>query len=86
MVVVCSSTGDGDPPENAARFVRLISRRSLPSNFLSNLTYALLGKMNSKFINSVSWFYRPSMCTGFYFSQINSSAHGGWYASCVFAS
>ncbi|VDK53955.1 unnamed protein product [Cylicostephanus goldi] len=43
-VVVVSSTGDGDAPENAARFVRRLSRKSLEKNFLENLDYALLGE------------------------------------------
>uniref|UniRef100_A0A1I7XU96 Methionine synthase reductase n=1 Tax=Heterorhabditis bacteriophora TaxID=37862 RepID=A0A1I7XU96_HETBA len=43
IVIVVSSTGDGDAPENAARFVRRISRRTLEVNFLHGLNYALLG-------------------------------------------
>ena len=42
-MIICSSTGDGDPPENAAKFLRQISRKTLPDTFLQNLTYALLG-------------------------------------------
>uniref|UniRef100_A0A183CVS2 Flavodoxin-like domain-containing protein n=1 Tax=Gongylonema pulchrum TaxID=637853 RepID=A0A183CVS2_9BILA len=49
VVIVCSSTGDGDPPENAVRFVRYISRRTLPSDCLHNVTYALLGLGDSNF-------------------------------------
>ncbi|CAJ0608653.1 unnamed protein product [Cylicocyclus nassatus] len=48
-VVVVSSTGDGDAPENAARFVRRLSRKSLEKNFLENLDYALLGLGDSNY-------------------------------------
>ncbi|WKX93201.1 hypothetical protein Q1695_010891 [Nippostrongylus brasiliensis] len=48
-VIVVSSTGDGDPPENASRFIRRISRKSLEPNFLENLDYALLGLGDSNY-------------------------------------
>lgn len=43
--IVVSSTGDGDAPDNAARFVRRISRRTLPNDFMSGLEYAILGEL-----------------------------------------
>ncbi|CAJ0962742.1 unnamed protein product, partial [Mesorhabditis belari] len=49
VVVIVSSTGDGDPPENAARFLRKISARSLDANYLSDLSYALLGLGDSNY-------------------------------------
>ncbi|KAK5980782.1 Methionine synthase reductase [Trichostrongylus colubriformis] len=49
VVIVVSSTGDGDPPENASRFVRRISRRTLQPNFLEKLDYALLGLGDSNY-------------------------------------
>lgn len=48
-VIVVSSTGDGDPPENASRFVRRISRKSLEPTFLQKLEYALLGLGDSNY-------------------------------------
>ncbi|CAJ0578195.1 unnamed protein product, partial [Mesorhabditis spiculigera] len=48
-VIIVSSTGDGDPPENAARFLRRISRRTLADDFLKNVTYALLGLGDSNY-------------------------------------
>uniref|UniRef100_A0A0K0FYV0 Methionine synthase reductase n=1 Tax=Strongyloides venezuelensis TaxID=75913 RepID=A0A0K0FYV0_STRVS len=49
VVVVISSTGDGDPPENSARFMRRISRKNLPEKWLSNLNYCLLGLGDSNY-------------------------------------
>ncbi|KAK6733270.1 hypothetical protein RB195_017177 [Necator americanus] len=48
-VIVTSSTGDGDAPENAARFVRRITRKSLETDFLKKLDYALLGLGDSNY-------------------------------------
>ncbi|RCN28050.1 flavodoxin, partial [Ancylostoma caninum] len=48
-VIVVSSTGDGDAPENAARFMRRIMRKSLERNFLEGLDYALLGLGDSNY-------------------------------------
>uniref|UniRef100_A0A7E4W6X1 Methionine synthase reductase n=1 Tax=Panagrellus redivivus TaxID=6233 RepID=A0A7E4W6X1_PANRE len=48
-VIVVSSTGDGDPPENAHRFFRKICRKTLASDFLSGLEYALLGLGDSNY-------------------------------------
>ncbi|PIO55812.1 flavodoxin, partial [Teladorsagia circumcincta] len=49
VVIVVSSTGDGDPPENASRFLRRLSRKTLESNFLEKLDYALLGLGDSNY-------------------------------------
>ncbi|XP_078492531.1 methionine synthase reductase-like [Ciona intestinalis] len=48
-VFVCSTTGDGDPPENARKFLRTISRKTLPNDHLSNLYYTLLGLGDSNY-------------------------------------
>lgn len=45
VVFVVSTTGDGDPPDTAQKFVRKIKNKTLPHNHLSHLRYALLGKM-----------------------------------------
>lgn len=43
IVIVVSSTGDGDPPENSARFLRRISDKNLKEDYFKGLTYAILG-------------------------------------------
>ncbi|CAI4225782.1 unnamed protein product [Auanema sp. JU1783] len=48
-VIVVSSTGDGDPPENCDRFVRKISRKTLEPGFLKDLEYAILGLGDSNY-------------------------------------
>lgn len=42
MVIVTSSTGDGEPPSNASKFWRKIRREKNPK-FLSNMQYTVLG-------------------------------------------
>jgi sulfite reductase alpha subunit-like flavoprotein len=42
MVIVTSSTGDGEPPSNANKFWRKI-RREKNSKFLSHMKYTVLG-------------------------------------------
>jgi sulfite reductase alpha subunit-like flavoprotein len=41
VVMVCSTTGDGDPPDNAAKFARFLKRQ--PDGALAHLQYTLLG-------------------------------------------
>ncbi len=43
VVVVCSTTGDGEPPENAARFWRQLKSKALPAGHLAHLRYVVLG-------------------------------------------
>ncbi|XP_005094471.1 methionine synthase reductase [Aplysia californica] len=43
VVMVASTTGDGDPPPNAEKFMRRIKKRTLPTDYLAHLHYALLG-------------------------------------------
>uniref|UniRef100_A0A8R1HV41 Methionine synthase reductase n=1 Tax=Caenorhabditis japonica TaxID=281687 RepID=A0A8R1HV41_CAEJA len=47
--IVVSSTGDGDAPDNAARFVRRINRRTLADDFMKGLDYAILGLGDSNY-------------------------------------
>ena len=42
-VLVSSTTGDGDQPESAERLWRRIKKRSLPSDHLAGLKFAILG-------------------------------------------
>ncbi|GMS84789.1 hypothetical protein PENTCL1PPCAC_6964, partial [Pristionchus entomophagus] len=49
IVIVVSSTGDGDAPENSARFLRRISRKTLKEDHLNGLQYAMLGLGDSNY-------------------------------------
>ena len=44
FVVVVSSTGEGEPPDNVVKFWRKLRRKTLPSNHLASCKFALLGK------------------------------------------
>ena len=44
-VIVTSTTCEGEPPDTALRFVRLISKKTLRSDFLAGTDYAILGKL-----------------------------------------
>lgn len=43
MVMVASTTGNGDVPENGDKFWRYIKRSIHPSNFFSGVKYGVLG-------------------------------------------
>jgi sulfite reductase alpha subunit-like flavoprotein len=47
--VVCSTTGNGDAPENANQFWRKIKNRSLPKDLFSNIRYTVLGLGDTNF-------------------------------------
>uniref|UniRef100_UPI00358EAED3 NADPH-dependent diflavin oxidoreductase 1 isoform X2 n=1 Tax=Myxine glutinosa TaxID=7769 RepID=UPI00358EAED3 len=49
VVFVCSTTGDGDPPDNMKVFWRFIFRKHLPANSLAQTTYAVLGLGDSSY-------------------------------------
>lgn len=49
MVIVTSSTGDGEPPSNASKFWRKIRREKNP-NFLSHMKYTVLGIYHINFV------------------------------------
>ncbi|XP_071156703.1 methionine synthase reductase-like isoform X2 [Mytilus edulis] len=51
IVIVTSTTGDGEPPDTAQKFVRRLKKKTLPSNHLENLNYALLGLGDSNYTN-----------------------------------
>jgi methionine synthase reductase len=42
LIIICSTTGNGDPPDNAMKFVRLLNRIK-DSTFLASVRYSLLG-------------------------------------------
>lgn len=43
LVVVVSTTGNGDPPDTARKFVKAIQDKTLPGDLLAHLRYGLLG-------------------------------------------
>jgi methionine synthase reductase len=43
VIIICSTTGDGDPPDNAAKFVRFLRKKSLANDILKNLKFTVLG-------------------------------------------
>lgn len=49
VVFVCSTTGQGDPPDNMKNFWRFIFRKSLPADSLSQLDCAVLGLGDSSY-------------------------------------
>lgn len=51
IVVITSTTGDGDPPGNAEKFVRRLKKRTLGSDYLAHLHYALLGLGDQNYSN-----------------------------------
>ncbi|KAI1285666.1 Methionine synthase reductase [Halotydeus destructor] len=48
-VIVVSTTGEGEPPENALKFFRRVRKKTLSPNHLSHLDYALLGLGDSNY-------------------------------------
>eukprot|EP00898_Chlorokybus_atmophyticus_P003130 jgi/Chlat1/3818/Chrsp26S03971 len=49
LVVVASSTGDGDPPENCTKWYNYIRRQTLPGDHLQNVQYTVLGLGDSNY-------------------------------------
>ena len=43
-VIISSTTGDGDPPDTAQKFVRRLKKKTLPRDHLVQLRYAFLGE------------------------------------------
>ena len=43
VIVICSTTGNGDAPESANHFWRRIKNRNQPKDLFSNIEYAVLG-------------------------------------------
>ena len=42
-VIVCSTTGEGSPPDNALKLMRFLKNKAHPQNMLASLAYAILG-------------------------------------------
>ncbi|RXM98602.1 Methionine synthase reductase [Acipenser ruthenus] len=51
VVIVVSTTGDGEPPDTAVKFVKSIRAKTLPSDHFAHLRYALLGLGDSNYTN-----------------------------------
>ncbi|XP_071075805.1 methionine synthase reductase isoform X2 [Desmodus rotundus] len=49
LVVVVSTTGNGDPPDTARKFVKEIQDKTLPVDFFAHLRYGLLGLGDSEY-------------------------------------
>ncbi|XP_068094339.1 methionine synthase reductase [Hyperolius riggenbachi] len=49
VVFVISTTGTGDPPETAVKFVRRIQNKDLPNDYLAHLRYGLLALGDSEY-------------------------------------
>uniref|UniRef100_A0A8C7N8G0 Methionine synthase reductase n=1 Tax=Oncorhynchus kisutch TaxID=8019 RepID=A0A8C7N8G0_ONCKI len=51
VVFVVSTTGDGDPPDTALKFVKNIKKKTLPSDHYSHLCYALIALGDTNYEN-----------------------------------
>ncbi|XP_070603131.1 methionine synthase reductase isoform X2 [Erythrolamprus reginae] len=49
VVIVISTTGTGEPPDSAIKFMKEINDKSLPSDHLSHIRYGLLGLGDSEY-------------------------------------
>ena len=49
LIIVCSTTGNGDMPENSEKFFRFIKKKTHPSDYLSNVIYTILGLGDSNY-------------------------------------
>ncbi|XP_042900376.1 methionine synthase reductase isoform X2 [Parasteatoda tepidariorum] len=50
IVFIVSTTGDGEPPDTAAKFFRRLNRQTLKQNFLQHLNYTILALGDSNYI------------------------------------
>ncbi|XP_007438558.1 methionine synthase reductase-like, partial [Python bivittatus] len=49
VVIVTSTTGTGEPPDTAVKFLKEINNKSLPSDHFSHIRYGLLGLGDSEY-------------------------------------
>ena len=52
VVMISSTTGDGDPPDLAGKFWRRLKKKTLPSDHLAHLKFAFLGLNKTTFTTS----------------------------------
>lgn len=50
VLFICSTTGQGEPPDNMKKFWRFIMRKNLPTDSLENLKFGVLGLGDSSYI------------------------------------
>ncbi|KAJ9585199.1 hypothetical protein L9F63_003002, partial [Diploptera punctata] len=50
VVFVCSTTGQGEEPDNMKQFWKFLLRKNLPTDSLSNMKYAVLGLGDSSYL------------------------------------
>lgn len=48
-IIICSTTGNGDVPDNALKFWTMIKKRSLPNDYYNSLNYLILGLGDSNY-------------------------------------
>jgi len=51
LVLVCSTTGEGEPPNNAAKMLRRLRNKSLKPDHLAHLKYTILGLGDTNYTN-----------------------------------
>ena len=51
IYVICSTSGNGDPPNNATSFWNYIKRRQVPKDLFKNTQYIVLGLGDSNYSN-----------------------------------
>ncbi|XP_074549213.1 methionine synthase reductase isoform X2 [Halichoeres trimaculatus] len=51
VVFIVSTTGDGEPPDNALKFVKNIKKKTLPTDHYTHLCYALLALGDTNYAN-----------------------------------
>jgi len=51
LVLVCSTTGEGEPPNNAAKMLRRLRNKSLKPDHLAHLRYTILGLGDTNYTN-----------------------------------
>lgn len=62
VVFVCSTTGQGNEPDNMRKFWRFLLRKNLPADSLASLQYALFGLGDSSYAKSAPLFILSLSC------------------------
>ncbi|XP_026681100.1 NADPH-dependent diflavin oxidoreductase 1-like, partial [Diaphorina citri] len=53
VIFVCSTTGQGDPPDNMKTFWKFLLRKNLPPTSLQTMKFAVLGLGDSSYVKTV---------------------------------